>query len=104
MKAGGDLTPQDVRDIAAYIARHREGDGPFDLVISGATPGDDPAAGARIVAPFEAAGATWWIEGINPWRFGWTGDGPWLADAMYARVRQGPPRVRRTGASATNAG
>jgi hypothetical protein len=26
----------------------------------------------RIVAAYEEAGVTWWIESIDPWRFGWT--------------------------------
>ncbi len=90
--ADGAMTPRDVRDVVRYIAEHRTGDEPFDVVIAGETPGDDAAAGAAAVAAYEAAGTTWWIEGITPWRFGWTGDRPWPAEEMRARVRQGPPR------------
>ncbi|HJQ28460.1 MAG TPA: hypothetical protein VJ827_03915, partial [Rubrobacter sp.] len=72
---------------------YRTGTGPFDLVIAGETPGDDHAEGAAIVAAYEEAGATWWIEGIDPWRFGWTENDPWPTREMRARVRQGPPEA-----------
>ena len=77
------LTPDDLRAILAYIAEHRTGGGPFDVVLSGETPGDDPAGGAAIVAPYVEAGATWWVEGISGYR------GPF--EEMRARIRQGPP-------------
>jgi alkanesulfonate monooxygenase SsuD/methylene tetrahydromethanopterin reductase-like flavin-dependent oxidoreductase (luciferase family) len=78
------LTPDDLRAILAYIAGHRMSDGPFDVAIAGETPGDDPAGGAAIVAPYAEAGATWWIENIHGYR------GPF--GEMRARIRLGPPR------------
>jgi hypothetical protein len=39
----------------------------------------------------EEAGATWWLEDISPWPFGWNWQGPWPVEAMRARILQGPP-------------
>ncbi len=39
----------------------------------------------------EEARATWRIESIEPWRFGWNGDEPWLAEEMRSLVQQEPP-------------
>lgn len=89
------FTPNDLREIVAYIGEHRTSDAPFDVVAGGETPGgDDPAEWA-------AAGATWWIEPIHPQRFAaGVGGEPGSDDrrravltAMTERIRQGPPRV-----------
>jgi alkanesulfonate monooxygenase SsuD/methylene tetrahydromethanopterin reductase-like flavin-dependent oxidoreductase (luciferase family) len=77
------LTPDDVRDLMAYIDAFREGDAPFDVVISGETPGDDRARAGEHVAAYAAAGATWWIEVLDGYR------GPFAA--TRERVRQEPP-------------
>ena len=89
------LTPEEVRALVAYVAAHRAGASPFDVVITGDTPGDDPGAGAGIVGAYVDAGATWWIEDVSPWRFGWDIEAPWTpaaTDLTTTRVRQGPPR------------
>lgn len=81
--AGVDqLTPDELRAILAYIQAHRTSDDPFDAVIAGITPGD--GRGAAVVAPYAAAGLTWWLERLDDER------GP--IDAMRVRLRQGPPR------------
>jgi len=92
----GPLSPADLRQISAYIAEYRAGAAPFDLVCSGATAGDNPEQDAAIVEPFIQAGATWWIEDVSPWRFGWRWEEQWSPDAtklMRERVRKGPPRI-----------
>lgn len=86
------MTPEDVRGVVLYVAEHRTADGPFEVVVAGETPGEDRAAGAGLVAAYEEAGVTWWIESIDPWRFGWTGEERWPAGEMGTRVREGPPR------------
>ena len=86
-------TPEDAREVARYVARHRTHGGPFDLVVAGATPGEDREEGARTVAAYEEAGVTWWIESIDPWRFGWTEGESWPSEEMRRRVRQGPPEA-----------
>lgn len=79
------LTTDEVREIVAYVREHRESDAPFEMVISGLTPGDDPAQASEIVASYVEAGATWWIEAL-----------PELLtplEVVRARIRQGPPRL-----------
>lgn len=90
------MTPAALAEIVAYVRRHRTNpDAPFDVTASGATPGDDPAEGARIASSFAAAGATWWIEDISPFRFDWGWQGAWPVEQMNARIRNEPPRTDR---------
>jgi alkanesulfonate monooxygenase SsuD/methylene tetrahydromethanopterin reductase-like flavin-dependent oxidoreductase (luciferase family) len=87
------MKPEDAREVARYVAAHRAGDGPFELVVAGETPGENRKEGVRIVAAYEEAGVTWWIESIDPWRFGWTEGEPWPSEVTHRRVRQGPPEA-----------
>lgn len=75
-------TVDDVRQIRAYVAKHRPSGEPFDVAIGGETPADRVGA-AGVVQPYADAGVTWWIEQVNAW------SGP--LDEMRDRVRQGPP-------------
>jgi hypothetical protein len=86
-KEGGRLTPGDVRETLAYIASHRTFDEPFDVVVGGPLPGDDPARAAATAAEFADAGATWMIQAIGP------GSGGPDVDGGRCRIRQGPPRI-----------
>jgi len=79
--ADGAMTPDDIRAMRAFIAEQRAATTPFDIIMEGETPGDDPAQVATTVAPLAEAGATWWMETR------WT-DGP---DTLRARIAQGPP-------------
>jgi alkanesulfonate monooxygenase SsuD/methylene tetrahydromethanopterin reductase-like flavin-dependent oxidoreductase (luciferase family) len=76
-------TPEDVRAIKAYVAERRKAPPPFDIVIEGTTPPDDPKAAKDVVRAWQEAGASWWIESI------W--DQP--MEARMARLREGPPRL-----------
>jgi alkanesulfonate monooxygenase SsuD/methylene tetrahydromethanopterin reductase-like flavin-dependent oxidoreductase (luciferase family) len=79
------VTPDDVREIIAYVRAHRESEAAFDVAIGGTTSGSDPARTAAIMAQYAEAGLTWWHEG------------PGSLDAsleeVRARIRQGPPRL-----------
>lgn len=55
--------PADLKDILAYVGVHRGEEGPFEVVVGGYTPREDPEEDARIVRSFAEAGATWWLEG-----------------------------------------
>lgn len=95
-KWGGIITPDEWRELLAYIQRYRTATTPFDVVHSGATPGDNPAQAAELVAPYARAGVTWWVEPVDPWRFGWSWEEPWNPKAtgqMRERILQGPPRI-----------
>ena len=83
--SSASITPDDIRAMRAYIEEHRTLSTPFDIVMEGETPGDDPDQAAAIVRPFAEAGATWWTE--SRWDFSVP-----LAD-VRKRVQQGPPRV-----------
>ena len=57
-------------------------DRPWDVIAEGRTPGDDPGTAAAIVAGYEAAGATWWIE--SDWE-------SMSVEAVRERIVAGPP-------------
>ena len=85
-----DGTPESgqepLRDVLAYVRRERSEDlreQPFDVVVEGSTPPDDPIAAAALAGAHVDAGATWWIEAD------WTSDS---VDSMRARIAAGPPR------------
>jgi hypothetical protein len=54
--------------------------GPLDIALEGAT---DPASASEQIAPYAAAGLTWWVEAMGWWRGGHAG--------AAARVADGPP-------------
>jgi len=90
--ASGDMTPDDLRAIGAYVAGQRpavagaEAATPFDIVMEGETPGDDDAGAAAIIRPLAEAGLTWWLEGV--WH---TPEKQGGLAGMRERIRQGPP-------------
>jgi hypothetical protein len=86
----GMLSPEEVREIVAFIGLHRAADGPFDVVIGGASPGDDPLAAAALTAAY-AAGATWWVESFSGARRRWRASGP--ASGGDRRDRSRRPRA-----------
>jgi alkanesulfonate monooxygenase SsuD/methylene tetrahydromethanopterin reductase-like flavin-dependent oxidoreductase (luciferase family) len=91
---GPRLTPPDVRSMLAYIRLHRtDADAPFDVVIGGHTDRPDRTADRAIVESYLEAGATWWLEDVSPWPFGWNWQGPWPFAAMRDRIRGGPPII-----------
>lgn len=81
----GAVTPDDIRQMAEYIATHRTLTTPFDIVTEGRTPGDDREKAAAQVRPWAEAGATWWIEAM------W--EAPNATDDLRTRIHQGPPRM-----------
>lgn len=78
------LTPDDLREIKAYIDANRTQTTPFEIISEGETPGDDPGRAAAIIRPWIEAGTTWWMEAR------WSATGP---DEVRQRIRQGPPRL-----------
>lgn len=57
----GEVTPEIVRGIRAWIGEGRSLEG-FEIVVEGTTSADDPSAAAAFVQPWHDAGATWFIE------------------------------------------
>ena len=82
------VEPEDIRNIKSWIEEHRLEDAPFDIIIEGKTPGNDPDEWKNIIIPYSEAGATWWIESmwdiqneIN------------IRDLLLERIGQGPPII-----------
>ena len=93
--SGSSIPAEEWRTIIDFIHAHRPVDAPFDFVHTGASPGDNPMEAGQMVAPYWEAGVTWWIEAIDPWRFGWKWEDKWSSEAsarMQERIAQGPPR------------
>lgn len=84
----GEITPQDIRAMKAYITERRTLKTPFDIIWEGQTPGADRAQGAAQVAPWIEAGITWWMESMWP-----SPDFHPTIDDVRARIQQGPPRI-----------
>ncbi len=86
---GREATPDDVREMRAFIEQNRAETTLFDIISEGETPGDDPERATSIVRPWADAGATWWNETM--WG---TLDKPTSMSAVRARINQGPPRIK----------
>jgi alkanesulfonate monooxygenase SsuD/methylene tetrahydromethanopterin reductase-like flavin-dependent oxidoreductase (luciferase family) len=70
--AGGRLTvvsPADIAAVRGQFAATRPAD-TADFVVW-ADVADDPGAAAAVIRPYEAAGATWWLECSRPDADGW---------------------------------
>jgi alkanesulfonate monooxygenase SsuD/methylene tetrahydromethanopterin reductase-like flavin-dependent oxidoreductase (luciferase family) len=81
--AQGNLTLAEIREMVSFIRAQRPAGAPFDVMVGGDVPFDDPARAQAILAAYAAAGVTWWVEGVGEWR----GD----LDAMAAFIHGGPP-------------
>lgn len=79
----GDISPQDVREIRAYMQSHRTVTMPFDVAVGGRLYEKLEEERGAFVSDYAAAGVTWWLESF------------W-ADTAVAHVqtviRNGPPR------------
>ncbi len=86
------LTPAMLADVcrrgAAYRAEAGRTTGPFEVLHAGISPPDRAAAGA-LAAAYAAAGATWWLEVLEPRRGS--------VQELVARVAAGPPAVSGDG-------
>ena len=85
-------SPDQVREIIAFVGEHRETAAPFDVTVAGATRGDDRSEAADSVAAYAEAGVTWWqeaIHGLRPDLAERAAATSWI-DAMRWRIQQGP--------------
>ena len=83
----GGCSPGDIAALVADASEHRGG-APLEVVLGGATPGDDPAKAAEIIGPYAEAGGTWWIE-ASVWQAMWAAPGD--PEPLRERIEQGPP-------------
>lgn len=77
-------TPDQIREMKAYVDANRQLDSPFDIIKEGETPLKQKKEWAAMLRPWADAGVTWWIESM--WHT------PNL-DKILARVQQGPPNL-----------
>ncbi|WP_223268131.1 LLM class flavin-dependent oxidoreductase [Streptosporangium nondiastaticum] len=92
--AGHGRTPpvEELRELVAYVGRHRPvrrpRGAPFEVVVGGVSPANDAAAARDLIGPLRDAGATWWDERLPL-------DHPGLSrlDTLLHRAGQGPPRL-----------
>jgi hypothetical protein len=75
------VKPDELKTMKAWIEANRSEKTPFDYVVEGETPGDNPVQARETVRPYAEAGATWWIEA----RWGENDLG-----MVLQRIRQGP--------------
>jgi alkanesulfonate monooxygenase SsuD/methylene tetrahydromethanopterin reductase-like flavin-dependent oxidoreductase (luciferase family) len=86
----GSPGPDTIREGIAFIREVRAAEGlpmeSYDVITEGVTPVGDPAAARAAVEPWEAAGATWWIEGD------WSVEREHVREYALRRLAAGPPR------------
>ncbi|MFI6151606.1 LLM class flavin-dependent oxidoreductase [Kitasatospora sp. NPDC051170] len=83
------MPPADLEAVVAYVrAQQAVRKGRFDVVMEGRTSGLRRDEDARVVAPYRAAGLTWWVEKLGWFR------GP--VDLVRTRIGSGPPRPADT--------
>lgn len=76
------LALEEFQACVAYVRSQRQDSSFFDIVMTGETP-LDRQQGSAMVRPFEAAGATWWVEEGLGFEF----------SEFRERVLSGPPRA-----------
>jgi len=82
----GENIAAQLKEMTLYIRQHRQNDRPFDLVGMGQKQSDNTMRDA-----YEANGATWWIEELNPTYFSDDWRTSWTLEAIQSRIVQGPP-------------
>ena len=89
MASGAKPRPRIFARSKQYVEANRTETSPFDIVMEGETPGDDPEQAAAIIGKWADAGATWWIE--SRWELPRDADGLKL---VRERILQGPPQLK----------
>lgn len=94
MRLDGNWEVTDTAAVAARMASLRTAssagtDLPYDIAVPGETEGGDAGRRERH-AEHRDAGATWWVEAVHPWRYGWEESRPWPLAAMRERIEAGP--------------
>lgn len=80
------LSAAELGELTGFVSQHRGGaaQDPYDVVYSAGTPGESGDQDRAIIAPYVAAGATWWLESMLPWQRS--------PQQARDRIRRGPPR------------
>jgi alkanesulfonate monooxygenase SsuD/methylene tetrahydromethanopterin reductase-like flavin-dependent oxidoreductase (luciferase family) len=92
VQEGGEfraVTPDDLRAMRAWLEEQGGVRPGFDLVVEGETPADDPDAARALVAPWEDARCTWWLDA----RWEMPHESPERMRQVRERLDAGPPRA-----------
>jgi hypothetical protein len=76
-----------LRWMVAAVGALRQAPHPFDVMVTGETPANRPAQAEEHIAAYAAAGATWWLESLNPER---SNGASWSFEQLRDRVLAGP--------------
>ena len=88
------MSVEKIKDMMALISSHRESDDPFDVVVSVWSDHIPEGEVMGQVNAFAEAGVTWWIDSLDPWRFGWSDQSDeWPIMQIRKAIQQGPPQV-----------
>lgn len=79
----GTPTPDDIRQMRAYIDQHRTATTPFDVAFQGRAHDVPAEERKKYVADYATAGVTWWLEQVWP---------DVALSEVQAIIDQGPPR------------
>jgi len=79
------LSPNQVKDIVAYISQHRDIHSPFEFAHAGISTGEKTQEQIDLIREYSQAGITWWLEHIYPGRFTLEETRQW--------IRKGPPKI-----------
>lgn len=88
-----DLEPV-FTEAVAFVQEERKRLGinePFDVLMRGVSPGDDPDEASVRINKAANLGATWWLEALTPDVFGLSPTEPETINVLRERVMQGPP-------------
>jgi alkanesulfonate monooxygenase SsuD/methylene tetrahydromethanopterin reductase-like flavin-dependent oxidoreductase (luciferase family) len=80
-----------IKQVTAFIQNERAHTEGYDIACLGFTAGENRNREAEFVSRYTDAGATWWLEGLIPMRFGKDYLEDWQFEKMRQRVLQGPP-------------
>jgi hypothetical protein len=84
-----ETTPADIGAMLDWLRERGGAQAGFDLVMEGETPAGDPARAREIVAPWAAAGCTWWLE--TRWEM--PHESTDRMQQVHERLAAGPPRL-----------
>jgi probable F420-dependent oxidoreductase len=87
---------KDLKESVDFVQNQRNAaglHGPFDVAVTGVSPGGDLEKVKVQVNDAAAAGTSWWLELLMPVVFGFSSGDDAALDVIRKRIRQGMPRV-----------
>jgi hypothetical protein len=78
-----DMMPEDIRALKAFVEKNRAADIPYDICVGGRARWEDWEKDRSHIRSVAEAGATWWLEFIEPTSL----------EKTYAGVRNGPLKI-----------